>query len=78
MLIDIRDSYSYQKGHLEGAVSIPSFSLMKNPEQYLDKEKTYTLYCQSGVKSKRVVSFLNALGYHCVNLEGGYSKHLFL
>ena len=77
MIIDIRDRLQFQKGHIEGAVSIPFYDLYLFPQKYLEKGKKYTLYCNSGSQSKVLVSYLNQLGYSCVNLEGGYSKHLF-
>ena len=76
MIIDIRDPEKYAKGHLDGAVNIPFFSLYFHPENYLEKSKKYILYCQSGSNSFLLVTYLNKLGYHCVNLEGGYAKNL--
>lgn len=75
MLIDIRSPEQYQKDHLEGAVSIPFFSLQLHPEKYLQKGKTYTLYCDTGNKSSLLVSYLKRIGYSVVNLEGGYLFH---
>lgn len=76
MMIDIREEGKYLEGHLPGAINIPFFKLYLNPEQYLNPKNEYTLYCDSGSKSKILVSYLNKLGYHCVNLEGGYFKNL--
>jgi len=77
MIIDIRDFSSYQKGHLNGAISIPFNKLLLYPEKYLRKDVEYRLYCNSGSQSKMLTSYLNRLGYHCVNIEGGYLKNLF-
>ena len=77
MVIDIRSPEEYAKGHLSGAVNIPFFSLYFHPEKYLEKDKQYILYCQSGSNSFLLVSYLNRKGYHCVNLDGGYAKNLF-
>lgn len=76
MYIDIRDSYIYNKGHIDGAVNIPFFKLFKDPKKYLSKNNTYYIYCQSGQNSKILVNYLNGLGYSCVNVNGGYSKYL--
>ena len=75
MYIDIRDSKSYNNGHIAGAINIPFNRLISNPE-ILDKKETYYLYCQSGSNSRILVSYLNSLGYSCINLDGGYSKYL--
>ena len=77
MIIDIRDALRYAEGHIEGAIHIPFYSLYANPQVYLNKGMTYQIYCDTGVKSSLLVSYLKNLGYHCVNLEGGYVKHLF-
>lgn len=77
MIIDIRDHSKYLKGHLKDAVSISFSELYLHPENHLNKNDEYYLYCDSGVKSKILVRFLNKLGYHCVNIEGGYSNPLF-
>lgn len=77
MIIDIRTTEEYLKGHIPGAVSIPFMKLSSHPNYYLDKNKTYQIYCNSGNKSLKLVSTLNQQGYHCVNLDGGYTKYLF-
>lgn len=76
MIIDIRNPEEYAKGHLEGAINIPFASLYFHPELYLEKDKTYTLYCHSGSNSYLLVLHLNRQGYHCVNLNGGYLKNV--
>ena len=73
-VIDIRDTNQYLQGHISGAISIPYLSLLSNPEKYLSKKETYQIYCSSGIRSKSIVQKLNRLGYHCVNLEGGYKN----
>ena len=77
MIIDIRDVSKYQKGHLKDAKNIPFAELYFHPEKRLNKSTTYYFYCDSGVKSKMLVTYLSRLGYHCVNLEGGYANNLF-
>ena len=77
MIIDIRNSTSYLKGHIENAKNIPFSKLYFHPDEYLDKQKTYYLYCDTGHRSKLLVSYLKSLGFKCVNIEGGYSKYLF-
>ena len=41
-----------------------------------DKNTIYYIYCDYGNRSKHVVSYLNSLGYNCVNIEGGYNNYL--
>lgn len=37
--------------------------LLLNHNEYLDKNKKYFIYCDGGVKSKKVVSILEFYGY---------------
>lgn len=73
-VIDIRSSQNYNNNHIPNAKNIPSQVLVSNPSKYLDKEKTYYLYCQKGTLSIRVCSLLNSLGYKTVNVNGGYES----
>lgn len=77
MIIDIRSSSSYSNGHFKGAINIPFSELYLHPDEYLDFHTQYSIYCNSGVKSRILVHYLKQLGYDCVNIEGGYSNHLF-
>lgn len=77
-LIDVRDKYQYNTGHIEGAINIPSNFLIANPENYLDKNKTYYLYCYSGHISNDISRELNYLGYKTVSVFGGYNYYLLI
>lgn len=77
-IIDIRSYPKYLKGHIEGAVSIDAYNLLFHPEKYLQKEKTYYLYCDSGMRSKRLSHELNKKGYSTVNIQGGYHNYLLM
>lgn len=75
-IIDIRDAYSYNKGHIPNARNIPANYLIGQSESVLSKRDTYYIYCQSGTTSSRVVNILNQKGYHVYNLIGGYNNYL--
>jgi len=74
-LIDIREKYEYILGSIKRSKNIPYNYLMMMPEQYLEKDKTYYLYCDTGSKSRRVCTYLNQQGYHTVDLVGGYEHY---
>lgn len=75
-IIDIRSHYSFINGHIPGSINIPSYLLLKNSNMYLDKNKTYYIYCNSGSTSRRVVYELDRLGYNTINISGGYNSYL--
>lgn len=76
-IIDIRDKSKYLSGHILNAISIEAFQLVNNPNYYLNKDELFYIYCDSGLKSKNVTSFLNNLGYHTINIIGGYNAYLY-
>ena len=76
-IIDIRDNYSYNLGHIVGAVNIEALELLNNPNKYLNKSEVYYIYCDSGNRSKSLVNKLNSMGYNTVNIIGGYNNYLF-
>lgn len=75
-IIDVRDEYSYEKGHIINAKNIPGNILMQSPENYLNQKEIYYIYCQSGNTSNKIVNILNSRGYHTYNISGGYNNYL--
>lgn len=74
-LVDIRDNYQYQLGRIPGAINIPMNFLLTVPDNYLNKNEVYYLYCEQGVRSKRACQELSQAGYQVVNVVGGYSHY---
>ena len=71
-MIDVREPYEWQGGHIEGALHIP----MRSVPQRLDaipRERDVIIYCQHGQRSAAVLEFLRAQGYtRARHLRGGY------
>ena len=76
-IIDIRSKSNFLSGHILNAINIDYYKLMERPELFLNKDNIYYIYCDSGFKSKTVVSFLNTLGYHTIHIIGGYNAYLY-
>ena len=74
-LIDIRDNYLYNIGKIPNSKNIPMNFLITNPYNYLNKEETYYIYCNRGINSKKTCEVLSSLGYHVVNIIGGYEEY---
>lgn len=68
VLIDIRTIQEYRLGHIKGASNIPLNRL--NTYQG-DKEKTYYVICQSGIRSKKAAKYLQKQGYSVWHVLGG-------
>ncbi len=71
-IIDIRDNYSYNMGHIKNARNIPYYSLLSNYSVYLNKYDTYYLYCDSGIQSKEISDRLNSFGYKTFYIKEKY------
>ena len=71
-LIDIRSNEKYNDNHIMNAYNIPFDKLILSPNNYIDKNKTYYVYCQRGIKSKKLCLILNSKGYNLINIIGGY------
>lgn len=76
IIIDIRNYNNYLKNHIPGAICIEERELLFYPDKYLNFNDIYYLYCYSGTRSRFLVTRLNRLGYHTVNIIGGFNHYL--
>lgn len=81
---------TYSNGHIKGAINIPYESLVKtgtndfiSPDEFkklagmeLSPEKTYLLYCKTGIKGATLYTYMtNVLGFKNVkNYKGAYAE----
>ena len=72
IIVDIRNSYYYNLGHIKNAISIPYYNLLNNYSHYLNKDNTYYLYCDIGDQSYEIADRLQKLGYQTISIDGGY------
>lgn len=75
IIVDIRNSYYFEMGHMKGAISIPYYNLLNNYSHYLNKYSVYYLYCDTGEQSMEIANRLNNFGYHVMNVAGGYLEY---
>ena len=71
-VIDLRSIQNYNNHHIPGAKNIPFEKLITKPSEYVTREETYYVYCAYGKQSISICKILNNLGYHMVNINGGY------
>ena len=64
VILDIRTKDEYNNGCLEDAINFdyynPEFKMML---ELMDKQKTYLVYCRSGVRSKDAVALMGKMGF---------------
>lgn len=76
ILVDVRKPEEFKAGHIKGAGNIDYYNedfetLFE--EKYKDKNKSYILYCRSGVRSQYSAEILEELGYkNVINMTGGF------
>lgn len=75
IIIDIRNYYYYNLGHISGAISVPYYNLLNNYSHYLNKYSVYYLYCDTGEQSMEIANRLNNFGYHVMSVAGGYLEY---
>ena len=74
IILDVREPYEYQEGHINGAINIPLSAILVEIDQIKDIHgKKIVLQCKVGGRSMRACQLLQAEGFvHDVwNLEGG-------
>lgn len=77
VLLDVRTAEEFEKGHILDAINLdynsPEFELEIDK---LDKNKTYYIYCKSGVRSAKACDVLREKGFEkIVNLKDGYKNY---
>ncbi len=72
-LVDVRQPWEYENGHLPGAKLIPVGQLPEKVSE-LDPAKTTIVYCAAGVRSRAGASILERAGFREVHsMTGGFN-----
>ena len=75
-LIDIREPYEHEEGHIEGSINIPMDDFLGKLDE-LSRTKQIVIYCNTGRRSKPVVYMTHKLhNIVLYNLRGGYKDFL--
>ncbi|MBW4095472.1 MAG: rhodanese-like domain-containing protein [Acidobacteria bacterium] len=69
-ILDVREDYEWEEGHIAGALHIPLGDLPNRLEE-LDPDEDLHVICRSGGRSFRATAWLNANGYTAINVDGG-------
>lgn len=74
-LVDVREDYEWDNGHLPGALHLSKGVIERDIENCIpDKEMEVLLYCGGGFRSALAVSNLKKMGYKkAVSVDGGFS-----
>lgn len=69
-IVDVREAYEYERGHVPKAQNLPLSSL-GTAKEVLNPNEEYYLICQSGARSENAYAFLASQGYKVTNVLGG-------
>jgi rhodanese-related sulfurtransferase len=74
-ILDVREDYEWNAGHIGGALHIPVEQL---PERFgeLDPDEDVMVICRTGGRSFRMTQWLVGQGYSAVNVSGGMGAWL--
>jgi rhodanese-related sulfurtransferase len=71
-ILDVREPYEWDAGHIDGSVHIPLAQVMAGQEQgQLDAVRPVVVVCKSGTRSELAALMLQARGFKAENFEGG-------
>ena len=73
-IIDIRSIEKYNNNHIPGSINIPFEKIITKPNEYLNYQNRYYIYCQKGITSKKICGILINTGYKVTNIIGGYEE----
>jgi len=69
-LIDVRQDYEWEAGHISEAVHIPLEQLPAQAES-LDRDRPVVFQCRSGSRSAMATAAFRESGFEAFNLAGG-------
>ena len=74
LILDVRSTEEFQRGHIPGSVNIPVNDLDRNLHKLSPPDKPIITCCKSGVRSGVAKSLLESNGYTNVHNGGGWEK----
>lgn len=74
-VVDVREKYEFDGGHVPGAVHIPMSVVPLRIEDIKDRGNADPVWviCESGARSWQVADYLTRHGLSVVNVDGGTS-----
>lgn len=69
-LVDVREPYEHEAGHIGGARHL-EFTRLSGEAESIDRERPVVFYCRSGGRSAVATQAFRASGFDAHNMEGG-------
>lgn len=72
VLLDVRTTGEFRRGHIAGALHIPVQELGRRWQELEGfRAREIVVYCATGPRSVNAVNFLQKRGFNAVNMHGG-------
>ncbi len=82
VIIDVREPFEYESGHVKGALNIPPHDLLSGTKllDKLERDVELIVYCRTGSRSNASIQILRQMGF--TNITNGINaghveKHYF-
>lgn len=77
LIIDVRDEYEYNSGHIPNSINIPVDSLYYSINSLTNyKNLPVAVYCKSGIRSETAANYLAQQGFRQIYvLRGGLNSY---
>lgn len=75
IIVDVREPFEYESGHVKGAINIPPAKLLAGvPKELKDvpKDTQLVLYCRTGSRSNASMPYFQQMGF--TKLINGINK----
>jgi len=73
VLVDVRTPEEYNDGYIPGAINLPLAELPQIFTELENKDQKIVVYCRSGRRAGKAITFLNEQGFtNLVHLEGDF------
>lgn len=69
-VVDVREPYEREAGHIAATTHIPLVELSARASE-VDRERTVVFYCRVGARSDMAAKAFRASGYKALSMEGG-------
>ena len=72
-LVDVREQFEYDAGHVPGSVHIPMNGFAARVGE-VDRDTPVAVICLMGARSAMVSDYLNREGFDAFNVNGGFAR----
>jgi rhodanese-related sulfurtransferase len=73
-VVDVREPYEREAGHIEGSRHIELVRLSAEASTSIDRERPIVFYCRVGARSRMAAQALRTAGYEAYSMSGGLMR----